>query len=255
MKRAAILLFSSLIFAAISNAVFASHDITRWKDNHTAAVSLAFDDDRPDQISIGVPLLSARNLKGTFFLVTSWIPGGGGTWEQWRQVAAQGHEIGSHSVTHPDLTELSEQEVREELEQSRDTIDSNIPSQRCVSFAYPYGRLNDEVEQIVSEYYVVGARGLSTPVGGYLNHYYTEEWWSAMDFYNIAAMEMKEDTPYEGIEDSQSIEYWFYYAEQLKAWFVPFFHSVDTINYFTLFRTDGAFRKRYRDQAQSNEFS
>jgi oligosaccharide reducing-end xylanase len=122
-----------------SGNTIASHEITYFLDNKKGALSLTFDDGYLSQFTSAVPLLSARNLKGTFFLITNWIPGTGGvTWDQWRQVAEQGHEIGSHTVTHPDLIELSDSELRRELSESQKAIEMHIPSQFCVSFAYPY---------------------------------------------------------------------------------------------------------------------
>jgi len=44
---------------------------------------------------------------------------GGVTWDQWRQAAEQGHEIGSHSLSHPDLAELSDSELRRQLSESQ----------------------------------------------------------------------------------------------------------------------------------------
>jgi hypothetical protein len=120
-------------FGFFSTGSFASREITRWRDNHAAAISLNFGDDYLSQFTNALPLLNDRKLKATFFLVTNSPPYQGVTWEQWGEVAKQRHEIGSHSVTHPDLTKLSEQEIREELRQSQEVINQNIPSQACLS--------------------------------------------------------------------------------------------------------------------------
>ena len=52
--------------------------------------------------------LNTRGVKGTFFVVTlpGWIDSHV-PWDTWQIVAAQGHEIGSHTVTHANLTWLS----------------------------------------------------------------------------------------------------------------------------------------------------
>jgi peptidoglycan/xylan/chitin deacetylase (PgdA/CDA1 family) len=237
MKRSTVLIVCLLFFwGFVSADAFASHEVTRWRDNHTAAISLTFDDGDLSQFNNAVPLLNARNLEGTFFLVTDWIPYNGVTWEQWRQVGDQGHEIGSHSVTHPYLTQLSEQEIREELSQSQEVINQNIPSQACLSFAYPYTDFNDQVKNLTSEYYFAARVGAS-PQGGYLNHYYTERWWSAVDFYEVAGFVVDHSVDYEQYSE---LHYYLYWAEQLKAWFVPTIHGVpdNKINFYNEFFDD-----------------
>ena len=140
MKKLLLWSFTSLVGLAISTSIaFASHEVTPFLNNKKAALSITLDDGYLSQITHGVPLLNARNLKGTFFLITDWISSTGGiTWDQWRQVAEQGHEIGSHSLSHPDLNELSDSELRRQLSESQKAIEMNIPSQSCVSFCYPY---------------------------------------------------------------------------------------------------------------------
>jgi peptidoglycan/xylan/chitin deacetylase (PgdA/CDA1 family) len=143
------------------------HQITPWKHNHAGAVSVTFDDGLMSQVTNAVPLLNERGLKATFFLITAAmeVP-----WEQWRQVAEQGHEIGSHTVNHHDLTVLSESALRYELSESRRVINQNIPSQSCISLAYPFTWSDADVRDIASEYYIA-ARGGTTEEGGFFNFY------------------------------------------------------------------------------------
>ena len=69
-----------------------------WPEGARAAVSLTFDDARPSQVDVGLPILDRHGVKATFFLVPS-------SAEQrragWKQAAAAGHEIGNHSLDHP----------------------------------------------------------------------------------------------------------------------------------------------------------
>lgn len=70
-----------------------------WPDGAKAAVSLAYDDALPSQLDTAIPQLNARGLKGSFYLPLS-----AETVQQrladWRAAAAQGHELGNHSVFH-----------------------------------------------------------------------------------------------------------------------------------------------------------
>lgn len=209
-------LMTIIFYIAISATnSFASNEITKWRDNRAAAVSITFDDGRESQLTVGAPLLNSHNLKGTFFIISGFFPRGSTTLEQWQQAAEQGHEMASHSVTHPDLTQLSEEQVREELLISKEQIDQWFPYQSCTTFAYPSGYLNEEVESLASEYYI-GARGIYAPEGGNLNHYYDGNGWSAVDFYNIAGQSILEN-PYAALQQ----------AEEQGAWWVVYMHDVD----------------------------
>jgi peptidoglycan/xylan/chitin deacetylase (PgdA/CDA1 family) len=52
-------------------------------------------------------------------------------------MAEAGHEFGSHTLSHPRLTELGDEELRQELLDSRARIKERLG--RCDSIAYPFG--------------------------------------------------------------------------------------------------------------------
>jgi peptidoglycan/xylan/chitin deacetylase (PgdA/CDA1 family) len=62
-----------------------------------------------------------------------------------------GCEIGSHSVTHPDFTALSDAQVQQECQVSKQTLQSWGLSVN--NFAYPYGCRNSHTDAIVAQYY------------------------------------------------------------------------------------------------------
>ena len=68
--------------------------------------------------------------------------------EQVRYWAGNGIEFGAHSRTHPDLTRLSDAELRDEVAGSRDDLE-NLLGTRPVSFAYPFGFYNGTVRECV----------------------------------------------------------------------------------------------------------
>jgi hypothetical protein len=70
-----------------------------WPDGWEGAVSLSFDDGTDNQLQRAVPMLNDRELKGTFYVP----PKGDDFLERyapWREVAATGHEIGNHTLSH-----------------------------------------------------------------------------------------------------------------------------------------------------------
>jgi len=93
-------------------------------------------------------------MRATFAVNTA-----GATAADWRTMArlvAWGHEIASHSVTHPHLVGLNAANLRGELEDSKLAIESNIPGYTCSSLVYPYG---DYDETVVAAAMAAGYRG------------------------------------------------------------------------------------------------
>jgi len=140
--------------------------VTTWYGGKRAAVTLTFDDNYANQFTIGLPLLNSRGFKGTYFVVTSRVDSGVGgvTWDTVRYAASLGHEIASHSVTHPGppsypnwLVDLDSAQLRSELTVSRQRIDEEVPGQKCLTFAYPGSRWIPRLSDAVSPFYI-GAR-------------------------------------------------------------------------------------------------
>lgn len=65
-------------------------------------------------------------------------------WEHAADAIRRGFSIGSHTVTHPNLTVLSPGEIERELEGSKRAIESNLGT-RCLHFCYPYGAHTAEI--------------------------------------------------------------------------------------------------------------
>jgi peptidoglycan/xylan/chitin deacetylase (PgdA/CDA1 family) len=59
-------------------------------------------------------------------------------WDELREHAARGIAIGSHTVSHPHLTTLSDDELRRELTESKGEIEDRL-RRPCEDLAYPYG--------------------------------------------------------------------------------------------------------------------
>ncbi len=60
------------------------------------------------------------------------------SWSQLREVSDYGVEVGSHTVSHPILANLNEENLKLELEKSKETIE-NETGEKVVSLAYPVG--------------------------------------------------------------------------------------------------------------------
>ena len=65
-------------------------------------------------------------------------------WDELREQVARGIAIGSHAVSHPHLTSLSEDDLRRELNESKEEIEDRL-GRPCDDLAYPYGEHDERV--------------------------------------------------------------------------------------------------------------
>jgi hypothetical protein len=114
-------------------------------------VSLTFDDGRQTQYSARGPL-AAHGMRGTFYINSGLVASTTGdyymTWGQIQDLAADGNEIGGHTLTHAHLPNLSTDAARHEVCDDRTNL-LNHGFSPVLSFAYPYAEYNASVESIV----------------------------------------------------------------------------------------------------------
>ncbi len=72
------------------------------------------------------------------------------TWEQAREMANAGMEFGSHTVSHPVLTSLGDDELQQELSVSKQTLEAQLGLSIDV-LAYPMGLFDDRVRRQAQE--------------------------------------------------------------------------------------------------------
>ena len=72
---------------------------TSWyPDRAEAAVSVTFDDARPSQLDVGMPILDRHDTRATFYVLPKRAAK---RRDDWKRAVATGHEIGNHTMTHP----------------------------------------------------------------------------------------------------------------------------------------------------------
>lgn len=102
-------------------------------------VAITFDDGTIGHYEHALPELAARGMTATFFVTTAWVGRPGYvTWDQLRAMRGAGMEIGSHTRTHPFLSELDAARLEGELRGAREDIDAAL-GQRTVALALPGG--------------------------------------------------------------------------------------------------------------------
>lgn len=128
-------------------------------DRYEKPVILTFDDGYDDNYTILYPLLQKYGMKATIFVITSSVGGRHKmTEEQIREMSDSGLvDIQSHTVTHPHLSGLGEEDQRKELEQSRLEI-TRMTGRVCYAVAYPTGSFNGTTVELTRELYRFGVK-------------------------------------------------------------------------------------------------
>ena len=107
-------------------------------------ILLTFDDGYADNYTHALPILRRVKDRAEFNIITGFVGRTLGvntymTWPQIKAMAAEGMEIESHTINHPDLGILPEDKVRYELRDSRTALQRELGAP-VQFFAYPDGQ-------------------------------------------------------------------------------------------------------------------
>jgi peptidoglycan/xylan/chitin deacetylase (PgdA/CDA1 family) len=154
--------------------------VIHWPEGKRVAVSLSFDDGRASQVDTGLDVINPTGVKVTFFVnppaVKKHLDG-------WKRAVASGHEIGSHSVSHPcsgnfpwSRQNALENYTLERMSQQLDDASAQIQELlgvHPVTFAYPCGqKFVGRGPELKSYVPLIGQKFL---VGrGYMDEYYND---------------------------------------------------------------------------------
>jgi peptidoglycan/xylan/chitin deacetylase (PgdA/CDA1 family) len=173
-------------------------------------VSLTFDDGIASQYSNGLPLLQKYNLPATFYIISGVLNQSGYmTNAQVKNLYTAGEEIGSHTVTHPDLTTLSSAQLTSELANSQTSL-QGIIGVPVKDFAAPYGMVNGSVTTQIKKYYQ-SERGVE--------YGYNDK--ASFDAYDIKVQDVDINTTTAEVAD------WVKQAQATNTWLVLVYHAVD----------------------------
>jgi len=116
-------------------------------------LSMTFDDGHEDNVTTALPILNQYGLKTTQCYASSYIEGmSQEIIDGILAFSKSGHEICSHTVTHPFLTLASSTNLTYELQHSKQYLES-ITGQSVVSFASPYGDYSTKVLNEIKKFY------------------------------------------------------------------------------------------------------
>ncbi|GLW12355.1 polysaccharide deacetylase [Microtetraspora sp. NBRC 13810] len=148
--------FTPITFGALVTALHEDDG----RDLPARPVVLTFDDGYADFHTEALPLLEKAGAPATVFLTTGWLADAGQdaagrpldtmlTWSQAAEAASCGVELGGHSHSHPQLDQLSDADLREELRRNKALIEDRL-GLPVPTMAYPYGYSSARVRREVA---------------------------------------------------------------------------------------------------------
>jgi len=126
---------------------------------------ITFDDGYKDIIENALPILQKFQYSATVFVIvndvgkTRYL-----TWDDLVALKNAGWSIGSHTLSHPNLTNASLDKASKEIFQSKSQLESRLGITASF-FCYPSGQYNDEIIKLVEDAGYLGA--VTTKVGRY----------------------------------------------------------------------------------------
>jgi len=176
-----------------------------------ARISVSFDDGWSSVYTNAYPLLEKYGIDSTQFinpLSAKEKLSGYMDFKQIRKMAADGHEIGSHSLKHCSQTAMSAQELEEDARQSEKIFTSEgFPP--ALGFAYPFGAFNPVTQESKQNYYSY----IRTSDYGFNDGYY--------DISNLRSFTIESTTTPEEVQE------WITYAKEHKLWLILVYHNIE----------------------------
>lgn len=132
---------------AISSLALVAPPAGAAPDDPPTVVSLTFDDGNSDQLAAAA-IMKSHGMPGTFYVYSGAIGMSGFlTLAQLNGLAADGNEIGGHTLNHTDLTTLPTEEARRQICLDRANLHAWGLAPR--SFAYPFAMTSPAISQLV----------------------------------------------------------------------------------------------------------
>lgn len=128
--------------------------ISYWPFGKEKALCFTWDDGAPIHTKSIVSVFNKYNYPTSFFLITKDLTNGRpALLDEYRFAVESGHEIGSHTVNHLSLTDLSLSDAEYQIQQSAIDLEGFL-GYKPTSFAHPFRHMSNEIDEIVLKYYL-----------------------------------------------------------------------------------------------------
>lgn len=184
-------------------------------------VSVTFDDGWESAYSNAAPIMSRHQIVSTQYLLPSQFNAREYmSVDQAKSLRTAGHEISSHTYSHPNLTTLSDKAIKEQLDTSLEVLKKfDLLDKDNLTFAAPNGAVDSRVMSYVKPRFY-SSRNVMGDLGKDISNNDMNVA-SNFDRYNIIGYTVGQYTTDEQFAGALA------YAKQHNAWFVPIYHQVD----------------------------
>lgn len=174
-----------------------------------AVVSITFDDGWLSTYTNGLPVLDELDIKATFYVLSdSFTDMQYMSIDQVKSLRDRHHEIGSHTVSHPHLTSLDQENLDYEIVSSKKQLESKIGP--VDGFASPYGDYDDDILTQIKGLYRYH-RTVSPQVNTFEN----------FDKYQLKSPNVLATTP------DEDIRQWIERAKKTSGWLILTYHEIN----------------------------
>lgn len=170
-------------------------------------VTLTFDDGWEQNVVSALPLLEGHGFRTVQFFATKFVEGIDDSGV--RLMMERGHEIGAHSVNHPDLTTVSDEELDYEVAHSRSYLES-VTGRPVVHFATPFGAYDRRVVEAIRRH-------------GFVTHRSVDEGFNSRDStdpYRLFVQNIRQDTT------AEEVRGWIDKAKRDRYWLILVYHRI-----------------------------
>jgi peptidoglycan/xylan/chitin deacetylase (PgdA/CDA1 family) len=170
-------------------------------------VSVTFDDGFEENNTTVLPVMNNLGLKSTQCYATEYVEGIPAAVDAVKAFHNSGHEICSHTVSHPDLTTLNATDLTYQLTHSKQFLESITGPVK--NFASPFGAYNAKVNTEIKKYY--------------RSHRTVDEGYNTKDNFNIYKIRVQNMKDTTTLAEFQS---WLDKAKADNVWLVLVYHKV-----------------------------
>lgn len=177
-------------------------------------VSVVFDDGWTNQYENAYPVLKRLGFNATYYIISGELKSQPQymSVSQVADLSANGDEIGSHSVTHADLTTLGNADLTAELQNSRLALEEILNGKQVTNFAYPLGAYNSATIAVGKSIYRsqrTVERGFNTP-----------------DNFDITKLKIQE---VDSVNTVPEVQGWINEAVANRTWLILLYHEIANV--------------------------
>ncbi len=172
-------------------------------------ITLTFDDITEGNIINALPVLENYDFDTTHCFNTRPLIVGDESPASVNTLFNAGHEICSHTITHPFLTEISPAQVAAELSEPQAYLENLIGGTPVTSFSSPFGDYNAAVIDQINDYYRA--------------HRTVDEGYNSRDNLNVYRLRVQNMRPTTTLSQFQE---WVNKAKEDKTWLILVYHGI-----------------------------